>query len=215
MLKEAVVGLAMVSLTNLASFVSTISSDTFPKQEEILAVKELDFDNKVFADNILLALHYRKGDVLQMKDSKGEIDWDKVRKPFETSFILKPGEAFAFHNNVLPEYKDSVSYTMNSRFFGEEGYKFLDGLGGNGVCHLASLINWTASETNLKVAAKVNHDFYPVPGVPREFGTSIFYSQNGGNNSENQNLYIKNNLQVPVTFIFEADNKHVGLKIIE
>lgn len=160
------------------------------------------YANQVFTDNILLSLHYLKGDVDNPK-----INWEKVRQPFEVSFTLKPGEVFSFHGNVLPEFKDPV-VTMNSRFFMEEGYKSVGGLGGNGVCHLASLINWTASNAGLKVMAPVNHNFALVPGIPHEFGTSIM------SQSPNQNLYIQNNFDFPVTFKFEADQHSVVMKIV-
>jgi hypothetical protein len=115
-------------------------------------------------------------------------------------------EVFAFHGNVLPEFANP-SVTTNSRFFIEEGYKSVAGLGGNGVCHLASLINWTASEAGLEVLALANHNFALVPGVPKEYGTSI-RSQN-----KNQNLYIKNNFNFPVTFEFKVDDQMVVLMI--
>jgi len=68
------------------------------------------------------------------------------------TFSLNPGEVFAFHANVLPEFENPV-ITMNSKFYIEEGYKAIGGLGGNGVCHLASLINWVGSEAGLEVTA--------------------------------------------------------------
>lgn len=185
-------------------------------QEMVLAEHQLDLTNRLpnpygnqgFADNILLALHYLKGDV------ELPVDWEKIREPFEVSFTLQPGETFAFHGNVLPEFADPA-VTMNSRFFIEEGYKSIAGLGGNGVCHLASLINWVASEVyppaggpGLEVVAKANHNFAPVPGVPREYGTSI------RSQSPTQNLYIKNTFDYPVTFEFAIDAQTVVLKIL-
>jgi len=143
-----------------------------------------EYGNEVFAYNILLALEYLGAD----------------------NFVLQPGEVFAFHSNSLPEFVPSV--TMNSRFFMEEGYKSLAGLGGNGVCHLASLLNWTASNAGLEVTALANHSFAPVPGVPKEFGTSI------RSQSKNQNLYIKNNLEAPVKFEFKVDGESVVLRIV-
>jgi len=135
-----------------------------------------------------------------------------ITKSRSLTFTLEPDEVFAYHDNVLPEFKEDLVVTMNSRFYVEEGYKSLAGLGGNGVCHLASLINWTAQEADLEVTAKTNHNFAPIPGVPKEYGTSIRYAE-VGHNSQNQNLYIKNGFDEPVTFEFEADNEKVTLVI--
>ena len=181
----------------------------FNQNENVLAEETLDLTirepnpdaNQGYTDNILLALHYLKGDIKNPK-----INWDWVRQPFEVSFILQSGEVFAFHENVLAEYQN-LQVTINSRFFIDEGYKSVWGLGGNGVCHLASLLNWVASEAGLEVMAKANHDFAPVPGVAREYGTSI------RSQSPNQNLYLTNSLDYPVVFRFVADNQKVVLRI--
>lgn len=169
-------------------------------REVILAEHHLDlrtrnknpYTNKVFADNILLALDF-----------------------FPDSFTLAPGEVFAFHPNVLPEFANLPVKTGWTKYTAAEGYKTVGGLPGNGVCHLASLMNWVASEAGLEVIAKVNHNFFPVPGIPKEYGTSIRYMPNGRLNSQNQNLYIRNNFDFPVKFVFSADSKEVGLKIIK
>lgn len=209
--------------------------DTKPQKVVVLASHSLDlttrqpnsYANLVFADNILLALHYLKGDVENLKleakkSGPANIDWEAVRQPFEVSFTLKPGEIFAFHQNVLPEFDPSSGgpiVTMNSRFLIEEGYKSVGGLGGNGVCHLASLINWVASEARLaedgeskraglKATSMVDHNFAPVPGVPSEYGASI-RSQN-----PTQNLYIKNNFDFPVEFEFKNDEETIILTIL-
>jgi hypothetical protein len=162
-------------------------------REQVLAEHSLDLTtrdeveivNEVFAFNILKALEYLGTD----------------------SFTLEPGEVFAFHANVLPEFEDP-KITMNSKFYVEEGYQAVGGLGGNGVCHLASLINWVAQDAGLEVTALMNHSFAPVPGVPAEYGTSI------RSQSPNQNLYIKNGFDYPVKFVFKVDKNKVKLKII-
>lgn len=224
MLKETIIGLAIMASSTISSLSGAFQLPVVPAVlEKPLAIQEMDLtkrlDNeagsRIFADNILLCLHYLKGDVNELKkgstiNSEADINWEKVRLPFEFSFVLKKGEVFAFHNKDFPQYKDP-KYTMNSRFFGEEGYKFLNGLGGNGVCHLASLMNWAAQNAKLEVTAKVNHDFWPVPGIPREYGTAIFYSATDNFTAENQNLYIKNNFDYPVTFEFKADSEKVKL----
>lgn len=219
-------------------------------QKQTLSSESLDLStrypdtwvNEVFSDNILLNLHYfhaslgeagkvgrsskmeewasLKGDVENLKDEKGNIDWEKVRAPFDFSLALEPGQTFAYHRNLLPEFKDKKALPASrqvligeSRFWYDEGYKSDGYLVADGVCHLASLFNWVASEAGLNVLAKVNHDFLPVPGVPQEFGTSIFYAPDGGQNSADQNLYITNNFSYPVEFEISADGEKIGITI--
>ncbi|MDO8658466.1 MAG: VanW family protein [Candidatus Levybacteria bacterium] len=243
MIKETLIAISLFANVSLSSLGVTPSA-SMAAEKQIMAYEELDLTNRIpnypdgnqiFADNILLSLHYLKGDVEEFRVSEEiasssfdklrisrnddktingpkNIDWEKVRTPFDVSFTLKSGEVFAYHNNVLEEYKGKVSYSMNSRFYVEEGYKSLNGLGGNGVCHLASLINWVSKDGGLEVVSHVNHDFSPVNGVPREYGSSIFYAPSG-QNSQEQNLYIKNNLDYPIRFDFKVDEKKVALSI--
>lgn len=169
------------------------------EQEEVLALKSLDltnryendFVNDVFKYNILLAV-----------DNIGE------------SFILQPGEVFAFHDNVLAEFKNGVVKTTNSHFMADEGYKSSGFIVGDGVCHLASLMNWAASEAGLEVVAKVDHNFRLIPDIPKEYGTSIRYSQSG-HNSQNQNLYIKNNKDFAIEFKFRVEENSLELAVIK
>jgi len=167
------------------------------------------FVNQVFVDNILLALAYLKG-----RQAGRQVDWNQIRQPTTISFILNPGEVFAFHNNVLPEFKDQVVKTMNSSFVADEGYRSSGFMVGDGVCHLASLINWTATEAGLKVMAKVDHNFRLIPDIPKQYGTSIRYSQTG-NNSQNQNLYLTNNFDYRIEFKFKAEKDSLTLQIIK
>jgi hypothetical protein len=160
--------------------------------------------NEGFADNILLSLHYLNGE----KFSAGKVDWEKIRQPFSVSFVLRPGQVFAFHDQVLPEYQNPA-ITMNSNFSLSEGYKFVAGLPGSGVCHLATLMTWVSKEANLEVTALANHDFAPVFGVPKEYGTSIFST------SASQNLYIKNTLKIPLVFEFAASKESVVFSILK
>jgi len=107
-----------------------------------------------------------------------------------------------------------VIKTTESKFIASEGYRSSGFIVGDGVCHLASLINWVATEAGLEVTAKVNHDFRPIPGIPRQYGTSIRYSQSG-HNSQNQNLYIKNNFSFSVEFKFTVRKEKVELTIVK
>lgn len=190
-------------------------------QNKILAQKTMDLStrhpdkwvNGVFSDNILLNLHYLKGDAESLKDGKGNIDWEKVREPFEFTLTLESNQTFAYHRTLLAEFKDKNVLVGKTRFLASEGYKSDGYLIGDGVCHLATLFNWVAQEAGLKVKSMVNHDFLPVPEIPREFGTSIFYTPDGSRNSANQNLYITNNFSVPVKFDISVNGRKVEIKI--
>lgn len=202
-----------------------LSAQTDKTQENLLANHSLDLSmrhekpsiNEIFKDNILLSLHYlnkEKPLFYDRKLHKNTVDWQEINKPFEVSFSLKPNEVFAFHANVLKEYEQNLVYTMNSVFGYEEGYKTSGSLYGDGVCHLASLINWTSIDAGLETKAFVDHNFSIVAGVPKKYGTSISYSKKG-NNSQNQNLYIRNIFAFPVEFRFKANSEIVELKIIK
>lgn len=225
-MKETVLGLVSLISSSLLPASNTMAPFISPLSEnQILVQHSLDltkrepnpYANEVFADNILLALHFFAGEAEKFKFAPEKtgpknIDWEKVRQPFEFSFTLLPGEVFAFHGNLAKEYQDLAVKNAGTKYFYEEGYKSVGGLAGNGVCHLASLMNWVAQEAGLTVTARVNHNFYPVEGVPKEYGTSIRYQLNGGN-SQNQNLYIKNNFSFPVEFNFSVEKEKVTLQI--
>lgn len=179
-------------------------------QPKILARQKLDLTilgygqaaTDILADNIRLNLHYFKGDAKEVKN---------LREPFTFSFTLEPGEVFAYHDQVLAEFKDATIKTQPSHFSNAEGYKTLT-LPGSGVCYLASLINWAASDAGLKVVALVNHDFETIPGVPRKYGTAIYFD-GPTETSRRQNLYVANNLEKPVTFEFNITETEVRLTV--
>lgn len=118
--------------------------------------------------------------------------------------MLEPGEVFIFHKKgILPEFKENKIITQESDFTTNSGYNVVAGLGGNGVCHLASLMNWVAKEAGLRVTSPTNHNFAQIPGIEREHGVSI----STRNAPEKQNLYIKNNFDFPIYLQFVlADN---------
>jgi len=190
-------------------------------QETILAKRTLDLTkrnpikevNEIFRDNILLILHYLKGDEKEMLDEDGSVKWEEVKRPFEVDFTLSPGETFAFHDKFLAEFEGKVKKTIPVGYRRDEGFEVVDGLFGNGVCHLATLANWVASEAGLKTVALVNHDFFPVPEIPREYGVSIYYT--GDRDARRQNLYITNDFDFPVEFKFLVNREKVELKIIK
>lgn len=167
--------------------------------------------NDVFKDNILLAMSYLKGDIQNSKD----IDWDNVRKPFKYEMVLKSDEIFAFHDDLLPEYKGLVTKTTNSHFNYGDGYKSDGYLMGDGVCHLASIINWPAKEAGLDVLAPTYHDFARINEVPREFGVSIYSNPYTPGSNARQNLYIKNNFENDIIFVFEFDGNILKVSVFE
>lgn len=200
-MKEVVIGLVTLISTALlpvSKAAPPLLSPIPEKQEVVLAEHQMDlntrnenpYTNEIFAYNILLALDY-----------------------LPDSFALQSGEVFAFHPNVLSEFADSSLKTGWTKYTAAEGYKTIGGLPGNGVCHLATLMNWTAQDAGLEVVSKVNHNFFPVPGAPKEYGTSIRYMPDGSGNSQNQNLYIKNTFDFPVRFEFVVDEQMINLKI--
>ncbi|KKR49985.1 MAG: hypothetical protein UT84_C0016G0014 [Candidatus Curtissbacteria bacterium GW2011_GWA1_40_16] len=148
------------------------------------------FVNDVFKYNILLTVKYM-GD----------------------SFTLQPGETFAFHDQVLSEYKEKVVKTTNAHFNYQDGFKSDGLLYGDGVCHLASLLYWAAKDAGLTTFYFANHNFAKINDVPREYGVSIKFMPGDPSGSARQNLYITNDFDVPVTFTFIYDGVNLTIKI--
>jgi len=165
--------------------------------------------NGVFKDNILLTLNYLSGKVADPRN----INWSAVESSAKYELVLEPGEVFAFHDDVLPEYQGKVIKTTHAKFGAGQGFRSSGYLYGDGVCHLASLINWAAKDAGLKVDARVSHDFANIPEVPREYGTSIVTTGTSSLNAEMQNLYVENTFDKPVTFIFIYENGDLSVSI--
>ncbi|MFI5240870.1 MAG: VanW family protein [Microgenomates group bacterium] len=170
-----------------------------------------DFVNDVFKDNILLTLHYMAGTV----KGKGDIVWENIEKPFHYEFTLKPGETFAYHDQVLPEYNKSLAKTTNAHFNYSDGFKSDGYLMGDGVCHFASLIYWAAKDAGLDAVSPVDHNFAVIPEVPKEYGVSIYFMPGNPGNSSRQNLYITNNLDKPVTFVFDYNGVELKVDVVK
>ncbi len=187
--------------------------------EHIIAQKELSLDdrhpdkfvNDVFKNNILLNLAYLSDNVSSSKDIK----WDEISKPFKYEFKLEPNKTFAFHEDIKDKYKDSLVKTTNAHFNSQDGFKTDGYLFGDGICHLASIINWVAKEAGLSVEAPTNHDFANIPDVPREFGVSIYNAPGAKGGNELQNLYITNNKSKPIAFRFEYKNDKLTVSAVE
>ena len=167
--------------------------------------------NDIFRDNILLTLRYLEGSVTEAD----KISWKEVKKPFKYEFSLKPNDVFAFHDTTLPEYVGSIVKTTNAHFNYQDGFKSDGYLFGDGVCHLASLIYWVAKDAGLEAVAPTNHNFADVPEVPKEYGISISFRPNETYRSALQNLYITNNRQNPISFVFEYDGENLKISVKE
>lgn len=187
--------------------------------DKVLAVKQFSLDdryavssvNEVFKKNILLNLAYMDKSVV----TKQDINWDNILQPFHSEFELKPNETFAYHDQVLPEYQGKVAVTTHTTFGATDGYVSDGYLFGDGVCHLASLINWVAQEAKLNVQVTKNHDFAIIPDVPKEYGVAIFADPNNPNTGANRNLYITNNLDHNVKFSFDYENDELKVVVTE
>lgn len=184
------------------------------KPVKVLATHEFSMEkrydntyvNDVFKDNILLAIDYLKND----KIDPSKIDWNKVEQPFSYNLTLKPGEVFAFHDDVLSQFKNKVKKTTNAHFMWSEGFKSDGWLVGDGVCHLASLMYWTAKDAGLEALAPTRHDFAKINEVPREYGVAIFSLPGSGGNAQ-QNLYITNNKDKEIVFNFDYNGKELKI----
>lgn len=159
--------------------------------------------NNVFKDNILLTVAYMDG----------KKSLSSVKKPFSYEFTLKPKETFAFHDDVLNQYQGKVSKTTNAHFNYSEGFESDGYLFGDGVCHLASLIYWTAKDAKVDALAPTNHDFHAIPDIPKEYGVAIYNNPESHGVNSQQNLYITNTNQKPLTFRFDYDGKSLSLTV--
>lgn len=214
-LESVIASLGLSAVISLGTFgLSPTTSDlTLLAWHEISLAKRYDdpWVNEVFSDNILLTLAYLNERV----DRGSRKDWGKVRKPQAFSFILSPGETFAFHEDVSAQYEGNVVKTTNAHFNYADGFKNSGYLFGDGVCHLASLMYWVAKDAGLEVLAPTNHDFRNIPQISREFGVSIYYMPGSKASNRLQNLYITNIKEKTVSFTFAYDGKTLSLSVSE
>lgn len=159
--------------------------------------------NDVFRDNILLTLAYMSGTV----KNANQINWDVLHKPTTYTMTLQPGEVFAFHDAILPEFAGKRIVTTNAHFDGSEGFRSDGYLYGDGVCHFASLINWVARNAGLKVIAPTRHDFAKIPDIDPIYGTAIYAG------ASEQNLYVENTLNKPVKLVFSYANDTMTVSV--
>lgn len=172
---------------------------------------ENSYVNGVFKDNILLNVAYLSGKVTKKEDVK----WEEIEKPINYRFTLMPNKTFAFHEDVLEKYKDSVIKTTNANFNFSDGFKSDGYLTGDGVCHLASLMYWVAKNAGLDAYAPTNHDFAVIPEIDRQYGVSIYKAPGNYHGNALQNLYITNNKQNPIVFELIYSNSQLKFSIFE
>lgn len=207
MIKEL---LAMTMLFN--STVGIIPNDGYLSSavklgEKTISLKkrhEIQTVNVVFKNNILLTLKYLSNEY-QRNDTP---DWNQINKAFNYEFALQPNEMFAFHEDTFLEFKKKTVKSTAAHFNYEDGFQSDGYLYGDGVCHLASLLYWVAKNAGLDAIAPTNHDFMPIPQIPKEFGVSIYFQPGQTNANAQQNLYIANNKNSVVRFkiIYDGEN---------
>lgn len=216
----------MFTLLSLFAAFSLITSNQQPPavvmpvptnfQGKTLASHEMSLDNRydvpsvnqVFKDNILLNLAYLKDEQV----NPSAVDWNQVQQPFHYQFSLKPGQTFAYHNDVKPGYSN-VTKTTNAHFNAQEGFKSDGYLYGDGVCHLASLIYWTAKDAGLQAEAPTNHDFMKINQIPSQYGVSIYSAPGQTATNISQNLYVTNQTSKTVNFVFNYDGHNLTNRI--
>jgi hypothetical protein len=205
MLTALVTAATLITLLNLTPF-SLPQEQVLGSETISLEQRQPDrFVNSVFKYNILLTLAYLNGD-------------PKTDKPIglnNVEFTLEPGQVFAFHEDVLPEYKDKVVKVTGAHFNGADGFKSDGYLMGDGVCHLASLIYMAAKNAGLEAHAPTAHNFASINQVPKEYGASIYFQPGSPVANARQNIYVVNNKSNPVTFRFTFDGDNLNLSVIE
>ena len=212
---NAVIPIVLFSVFGFAN----LASQPVAIQPQIMATHTISLDeryadasvNDVFRYNILLTLAYLRS---SLKDTHS-IDFNEVEKPFEFDLTLKPGETFAYHEDVLPEYKNSLKYYTGAHFGGDQGFRSDGYLMGDGVCHLASLIYLVAQKAGLEAKSPVNHNFANIPQIPREYGVSIYYMPGQEVANAAQNMYVKNTFDTEVTFKYTYDGHDLTVSIVK
>lgn len=194
-----------------------VVEQVYSSNEHLLAKHQMSLEtryankviNDIFKDNILLTLAYMSGRV----HNASEVNWDKVRESSRYELVLQPGEVFAYHDDVLPEYRGRTIVTTHAQFGPQQGFRSSGYLYGDGVCHFASLITWAARDAGLKVTAPTSHDFANIPEVPKMYGTSIVTTGTPSLNAERQNLYVENTFDTPVRIVFNYVNNELSVAV--
>lgn len=211
MFQTILVGISL--LTNIFGSTQSVSLTPHVLSEKNYSLENRYSDkwvNDIFKDNILLTLAYLRG-----YGKTSDVNWSMVEKPFHYKMDLKPGQAFAFHDDVLPQFQGKVVKTTDAHFNSTEGFKSDGWLVGDGVCHLASFINMVAKAAGLDVLSPTRHDFAAIPEVPSDYGVSIYDYPGQSYSDEMQNLYITNNKNKDIAFVFDFDGKNLKVSVEE
>jgi hypothetical protein len=70
-----------------------------------------------------------------------------------------------------------------------------------------------SKDAELSTYNPTNHNFANINSVPNEYGTSIYYQPGNHTISSKQNLYITNNLNNAVVFIFNYDGRDLTIEV--
>ena len=211
MIPDTLVTISTIAILSLTQFGSM---SVLVNQSHVLASHEFSLNNRYYPvqkENILLNLAYMDGRV----KGKADVNWDEILKPQTYSFKLNPGETFAFHDDVLPEYQGKVTKSTNAHFNAAEGFRSFGYLVGDGVCHLASLMYWVALDAGLETNAPTNHNFMAIPEIERIYGVSIFNNPYLKGANAKQNLYITNSKDKTVEFKFDYNGDKLRVSAIE
>ncbi len=209
----------LAELLLLGSLFFAPSNRVSAENPQTLATHEISLSNRwsnqwvndVFKDNILLTLKYLNNEI-----NRGQaINWQQVNQPATYSFPLNPGETFAFHDDILPEYRGKIVKTTNSHFSFSEGFRSDGYLFGDGVCHLASLLYWTARDAKLFAVAPTSHNFALIQEIPKEYGVSIYNSFSDKGVNARQNLYITNSSNRTIVFMITYNGKTLTSRVIQ
>lgn len=201
----------IVGTTPLSPTSVSIPSELSSRQISLSNRHAVTSVNEVMKKNILLNVAYLNKSV----EKKQDISWDTITRSFSTYFILQPGDVFAYHDHVLPEYEGTVDITTNAHFSSDEGFLTDGYLYGDGVCHLASIINWAAQDAGLLSVVTKNHNFAAIPEVPKEYGVSIYTNKTIKGSGSRNNLYITNTKDIPVQFTFTYANDTLKVSVSE
>ena len=208
MITETLAKFSLAAMLTIGQMVSPI-----PQTHE-LASHEMSLEKRYYPvqkENILLNMAYIDGRVKQ----KADINWDEIKKPFKSEFKLEPGQVFAYHDDLLPQFEGKVVKTSNSHFMASDGYVSAGYLAGDGVCHSASLIYWTALDAGLEALAPASHNFMAIPEIDRKYGVSIYANPDTKRANANQNLYITNNKSKAITFNFDYNGDKLKVSVVE
>lgn len=117
MITDSLAKISAAAIVTLSAQLAPLTSEYLLSSHEISLAKryEVQAVSDVFKDNILLNLAYMEGRVNKASD----INWDEVKKPFKYEFKLEPNKTFAYHDDILEEYKGK-DITFRFEYNGEK-----------------------------------------------------------------------------------------------